>query len=92
MRRARADKLNKRSYGRMAGAVAAFRRAGTLAGEKETTPPYRWLVEVSGDAQARVGAPTVVDADRTAALEAENAGRRRELATLRRGEALQIRA
>ena len=29
-------------------------RAGTLAGEKEPTPPYRWLVEVSGEALARL--------------------------------------
>ena len=63
-------------------------RAGTLAGEKETTSPYRWLVDVSADAQARVGAPTAADSDRTAAVEAENAGLRRELATL--GEALRF--
>ena len=42
-------------------------RAGTLAGEKETAPPYRWLVEVSGDAQARPGTLTAADSDRTAA-------------------------
>ena len=63
-------------------------RAGTLAGEKETAPPYRWLVEVSGDAQARPGTLTAADSDRTAAVEAENAGLRRELATL--GEALRF--
>ena len=63
-------------------------RAGTLAGEKETTPPYRWLVDVSGDAQARVGTLAAADTDHVAALEAENAGLRRELATL--GEALRF--
>ncbi len=63
-------------------------RAGTLTGEKETTPPYRWLVEVSGDAQSRIGTSTAADADHVVALKAENAGLRRELATL--GEALRF--
>ena len=44
-----------------ASALRRRLRAGTLAGEKETTPPYRWLVEVSGDAQARLSAPTAAD-------------------------------
>ena len=57
-------------------------------GNQQTAPPYRWLVEVSGDAQARPGALTAADSDRTAAVEAENAGLRRELATL--GEALRF--
>ena len=49
-------------------------RAGTLAGEKETTPPYRWLVDVSGDAQARAGPPLIPTARRPSRLKIPGCG------------------
>ena len=53
-------------------------RAGTLEGEKESTPPGRWRVRVPADAQQGLGDHV---GEHLAVLEGENAALRRELAT-----------
>ena len=66
-------------------ALRARVRRGTLAAQKEPAPPYRWLVAVPAAGQAP---PASAAADCVAALEAENAALRRELAA--QGEALRF--
>ena len=45
-------------------------RRGTIQAEKESAPPYRWMVAVPGDARTDVGPPP---GERVAALEAQAA-------------------
>ena len=45
-------------------------RRGTIQAEKESAPPYRWMVAVPGDARTDAGPPP---GERVAALEAQAA-------------------
>ena len=61
-------------------------RRGTIQAEKESEPPYRWLVTVPGDARTDLGPPPGERIEalevQNAALTADNDAMRRELTVL----------
>ena len=68
------DPVERGGGGHSAYRVDALRRdrirRGTIQAEKESAPPYRWMVAVPGDARTDVGPPP---GERVAALEAQAA-------------------